>query len=92
MFGQLFNSARNLVFIGVILVILITLGNVIALYTADWLWLTYFFKIIRDGLALIDFMVDTDTLITLVGYSLLIQVGLWTYKGTLAAIKFLKQS
>lgn len=51
-----------------------------------WQWLTNFFIIIRNLLKSIDFIIDTNTLIVLIGSSLSITIAYWTYKGTMFVI------
>jgi len=92
MLQELAKNAKNIVLIGIVLSILIVLGNLIANYTAGWLWLTYFFKIIRLAIELLDFAVDTTTLFQIIGYTFLIQIGYWTYLGTMAVVKYLRQN
>lgn len=90
MLEVLAKSAKQIVLVGIVLTALVVLGNVVATYVA-WSWLTNFFIIVRKTVGLVDFMIDTDTLFTLIGYSFLIQIGVWAYRATTTVINFFNE-
>lgn len=68
MLATILDILKKLVLIGAIIAGLIILGNAIANYL-PWLWLTYFFVIIRHLANLFGSFYDLPTLWTLVGWS-----------------------
>lgn len=74
---------------GIVLLALVAFNLVIeSLHVYDYL--VVFFRIMRQVLEYIDFIIDTSTLMTLVATSLLIQVAYWSLKGVLWCIRFFK--
>ena len=90
MLEVLAKSAKQIVLVGIVLTALVVLGNVVATYVA-WSWLTNFFIIVRKTVGLVDFMIDTDTLFTIIGYSFLIQIGVWVYRATITIVNFFNE-
>lgn len=90
MLEVLAKSAKQIVLVGIVLTALVVLGNVVATYVA-WSWLTNFFIIVRKTVGLVDFMIDTDTLFTIIGYSFLIQIGVWIYRATTTIVNFFNE-
>lgn len=56
----------------------------------QWGWLIDFFSIIKNVLKNIDFIIDTNTLTTLIGLSLYITIGYWTFRATLIIIHWFR--
>ncbi|MCK9330879.1 MAG: hypothetical protein M0Q94_13480 [Candidatus Cloacimonetes bacterium] len=56
---------------------------------AVWTWLTKIFILFRNSLSLIDFIIDTKTLMVIIGLTFTIDIALWSYKSfTWVAKKF----
>jgi len=89
MFGQIIKIGKDIVLVGLVVGLLVVLGNTIAILL-NWDWLTYFFVLIRNLLLMIDWVIPTDTLLTLVGISFTIQVALWAYKATWWLIRWFR--
>jgi len=58
--------------------------------TLVWQWLTDFFTILRRFASGIDFFWDTDTMFTLIGVALGIQVAYWGFKAYLWIIHYFR--
>lgn len=86
---QTIKILKNVGLIGLIIGGLSVLGNVIN-SIIPWGWLTNFFIIIRNLLALIDYFIDTNTLITLIGLRLSIEIAYWSYKAIIWVVSFFK--
>jgi len=78
-------------FIPLIMIALVAVGFTInSLIGSNIIYLTYFFALLRDVIMLFDFMIDTTTLMTLVGLSFSLIVGYQVYKITLFVLKYFK--
>ena len=85
-------NAKALAFIGIILGGLVVLGNIINIYVDPNLTImTNIFVIFRKSLGIIDFAIDTDTLLQLIGYSLIILVAYWGFKAILFLVDYLNK-
>lgn len=83
---EIINLSKKIALIGVVTAGLIVLGNVLADYL-PWIWLTYFFVIIRHLAGLFSFLYDLQTLWTLVGWSYILLGAYWIFRGVLIIIK-----
>ena len=90
MTGELFKSVIRIALIGAVIGGLVIVGNVIA-DLAVWSWLTDFFALIRKAISALDFIVDTETLLKLVGYSFLIMIAYWGLKGIIWIAEFFNE-
>jgi len=52
-----------------------------------WSWLTVFFALIRRLVMIFDPMIDTDTLWTVIGITLTIDISYWVFKAGVLVIK-----
>lgn len=82
----MFNLFKNLIIMLVVVLALVGFGE-ITNELIPWVWLVYFFGIIRNLSSLFDFFWDTDTLFVLVGISFYIEMTYWTIRAILAIIK-----
>lgn len=80
--------AKQVAIISFTLVGLIALGFVVDQYL-NFSFLTGFFVLIRRLIGLFDFAFDTDTLLMLLGYSLLISIGYWLFRAYMSITQFL---
>lgn len=55
-----------------------------------WTYLTQFFSLMRWSFGLIDFLVDTPTLIILIGLALMIQVAYWSFRGVMLVVHYFR--
>lgn len=85
------NIVKQIALVSLVVLILTLLGAVIDAII-PWSWLTYFFTIIRNGVGIIDFMWDTDTMFTLIALSLSIVISVWAFKAGLLAISYFKHN
>jgi len=76
--------------IGVIIGGLIILGNTIN-SIVPWIWLKNFFIILRNTAELFDFILDINTLWTIMGIALTIQISIWIFEATIWAVKYFKR-
>lgn len=90
MIKELAKTIKQAILIGVIIGALIGFGNRMA-RNVVWVWLTKFFILIREILEMIDFIVDTDTLILLLGITLTIELAVWTFRAILYLVHFFKE-
>lgn len=60
-------------------------------HVVPWVWLTYFFVLLRQLLSIFSFMWDTNTLITLVAISFSVQVAIWAFKATMVVVAFFNE-
>lgn len=90
MLGQILKIGKNIILIGLLVGVLVVLGNAIAILI-DWNWLTYFFVIIRQLLTLIDWLFPTSVLITLMGITFGVHLALWGYKATWFVIRWFRE-
>lgn len=90
MIKELAKTIKQAILIGVIIGALIGFGNRIA-QNVVWVWLTKFFILIREILEMIDFIIDTDTLILLLGITLAIEMAVWTFRAILYLVHFFKE-
>jgi len=84
------NILKNLGLVAGVVSILGILGEAIN-GLVPWTWLTNFFVIIRHLLALIDWLMPTDTMITLIGISFTILSALWGFKAVMWVIHWFKK-
>lgn len=91
MIGKIITLTKLTGLIGATAAGLIILGNTLDRYI-NWDWLTHLFKIIRNAVELTDFIIDTDTLFLLIGYSFLIQVAVWGFKLTLYLVDYFRKN
>lgn len=68
---------------------LIALGSAINSFLNNWTYLTMFFKIVRVIIDPLDFIIDTSTLITLVGWMFSCLMAYWIARGVFLSIKIL---
>jgi len=54
---------------------------------AVWTWLTKIFILFRNSLSLIDFIIDTKTLMVIIGLTFTIEIALWGYRSFTWVIK-----
>lgn len=87
--SELIKIFKNIGILSLIIAGLTLLGSIVN-SIIPWQWLTNFFVIIRNLLESIDFLVATDTLITLVTLSLIMTGAYWTFKGTIFVISKFK--
>lgn len=79
----------NIGLIGILLLALGVFGTQIN-DLIQWDWLINFFVIIRKLLMSIDFIIDTNTLIKLIGISLYLTVAYWILKATTFVIEWFR--
>lgn len=79
----------NIGLIGILLLALGVFGTQIN-NIIQWDWLINFFVIVRSLLKSIDFIIDTNTLITLIGISLYLTVAYWILKATTFVIEWFR--
>ena len=70
------------VFVGLIVGGLVYLGNTMS-NIINYNYLTTFFSLIRRLILPFDFFIDTNTLFTIFGIALMVQVGIWGVRGYL---------
>lgn len=70
-----------------ILTVLYTLGAAMNALV-PWGWLVSFFVILRQFLALLNWIIDIDTLVIIVGLSFTFQLSLWTYRLSVRVIQY----
>lgn len=80
----------KIVLIGFIIGALFALGYGISVIV-PFEYLGYFFSIVKNLLHIFDFMLDIDTLITLIGWSFGISLLWLVFKGTAFIIKFFNE-
>lgn len=90
MFNQIINILKKLIVPGIITGGLIALGLVIDNFV-PWIWLTWFFVIIRHLMNLFGWLYDLPTVWTLIGWSWLVLGAYWIYIGTLTLIKIIEK-
>lgn len=90
MLKRLLKISDRVALMGLVLSGLLALGYALN-QVIPWIWLTYFFVILRRLLLLFDFMWDTNTLITLVAISFSVQVIIWSFKATMAVVAFFNE-
>lgn len=88
--GELFKTVIRISLVAAVIAGLLVIGNVID-DLAVWSWLTDFFALIRKAISALDFLVDTNTLIQLVGYSFLISIAYWGLKAIIWLIEFFNE-
>lgn len=81
---------KQIILIG-FLITSLTLFSSSFLFPSVLPFLTVFFKLVRSFVMPFDFMIDTDTLVLLVGFALSVQVGLWSIRAYLSFIKFFQE-
>jgi len=79
MSGEILKIVVRISITGLIISGLLIIGNVIDNLVV-WSWLTDVFSLIKKSLNSLNFIIDINTLITLVGYSLTIGVGYWSFR------------
>lgn len=84
------NILKQIGLVSATITILEVIGIAINTYV-PWNWLTYLFVIMRKLLPLVDFMIDTNTLLAALGIMLTVQVALWAFKGSNLIIDWLKK-
>lgn len=87
--NQIIKTLKTLAIIGIIISGLTILGATIN-EIVPWIWLTNFFIIIKFLIRIFDFMIDTDTLITLIGLILTIDAAYWVFKGVMLIIHYFR--
>lgn len=90
MTGELFKTVIRISLVGAVIAGLLIIGNVIN-DLAIWSWLTDFFALIRKAIFALDFIIDTETLLKLVGYSFLIMIAYWSLKAIIWIAEFFNE-
>lgn len=90
MFKILLDILKKLVILAAIITALIILGNAIANYL-PWIWLTYFFVIIRHLANLFGFLYDLPTMWTLVGWSYILLGIYYVFNASIIIIKHISK-
>lgn len=85
------NLLKNIGIIGIFIAGLITFGIIINTLL-PWIWLTYFFIIVQDYGNLFNWCIDMTTIWQICGLSLAILIGIWSFKGMLVVINYLKNN
>jgi len=88
--GQLIKIVKNVALVLALITALIVFGNVIA-GLGVWSWLTSLFVLGRQMLTMADFIIDTDTIITIFGLSITLEVAYWTFRGVMWLNRFFKK-
>lgn len=89
MWTEIFKILKTIGLIGLGLTGLAALGVIINILPV-WDWLTNFFCIIKNAIRFIDFMWDTDTTLTVIGYMMSISVAYWTWRGIMIVVGWFK--
>jgi len=89
MWAEIIKSLKVIAVISLILGGLILLGTAINSLSI-WSWLTDIFSFFKWCLTLFDFFWDTDTMLTLLGYTSLIFLAYWVWKATLIVVDWFK--
>lgn len=66
---------------------LYALGVVINTYV-PWIWLTYFFALLRSVVRPVNFIWDTSALFDVLGVAFSLLLGVWVYRGVIAVRNF----
>lgn len=90
MFAELTKLGKQIILIGIIITALLSLGNIINYYV-DWNKLTTTFAFFRQIIEPINIIIDLETALKLFGYGIIIEIGVWTYKGYMVIINFLNE-
>lgn len=90
MLSETIKNIIRVVFVGVIIGGLIYLGNEIDKLVI-WQWLTDFFSLIKKAIYSLDFIIDSETLIKIVGYSLKILIAYWSFKAIIWLSKYFNE-
>jgi len=85
------NLLKNIGIVGMMLTALSGIGIVIN-QLVPWGWLTKFFIILRYFGNLFDWGWDMTTTWTVVGITFSIQIALWAFKATVAAVNYFKNN
>lgn len=80
--GKLITIA--IIYVGAITTLSLAINNI------PWIWLTYFFKMIRTTAQMFDFMIDLPTLYSTITIALGVQIAYWTFKVTLLVVEWIK--
>lgn len=80
---------KNALFFGIIISALTTMGGLINIFL-PWTWLKTFFIFIRQILQGFEWFFPTDTLITIIGLSLLLKTILMGYQATMTVVNWFK--
>jgi len=73
-----------------LLLIIVGIVSFIVNNLIPWVWITNLFVILRSILGLIGFMIDLNTLFTLVSLTLTLEITLWAFKGGKLVINWFK--
>lgn len=70
-----------------ILTVLYTIGAAINALV-PWQWLTSFFVIMRHFMAMFNWLIDIDTLLTIIGLGFTLKLAVWTYRLSMRVIAY----
>ena len=76
--NEITKTIKSIIIIGLIITVTAAFGAGINAFI-PWEWLTYFFSIIRNTIGLIDFMVNTDVVLIIMGIWLNISIYYWLF-------------
>lgn len=85
----LLENSKKILLISVLIGALTILGNVIN-KLIKWEYLTIFFKVIKQGFYLFDFVIDINQLLLALGSLFLLLIAYWGFKATNLVIKNLR--
>jgi len=89
MIKVLFNNLKAIASITLVIAALGSIGATVN-SMVPWHWLTSMFVLIRKLLLMMDFMVDTETLIIIMGITISLEMAFWAFKGTMWVVKWFK--
>lgn len=85
--NQLIIILKKIALIGLVIAALGLLGSVINTLI-PWIWITYFFVLLKNLLTMIDFTFNTTLLWSMLGLSLTAFIALWTFKASIFVIEW----